>query len=340
VPAAEYSREAIELVRRHGWSEEPVAGLAYAVLGALLVFQGRLAEAEPWLNHAEQTLPPEGQPAAGLGLCYARGLLELARGHPGNSLAAFQTTGRLRRQLVTPHTFAAVTRAHGLQSLVQLGETERAEAVLAGMDPHERDTGEMHIALAVLRLARRDPQAAAAALAPVLNGSAPIAANNNLWVGMVQAFLLEAIARDALGDPATAGSALEHAFDLAEHDGILLPFLLHPAPELLHRHARHRTAHAALTGQILDLLTGTATEKPAPGPAHLQEPLSDSETRILRYLPTNLTAPEIAGQLYVSVHTVKTHMRHLYAKLGTHHRAETVEQARTLGLLAPALRKP
>jgi len=57
---------------------------------------------------------------------------------------------------------------------------------------------------------------------------------------------------------------------------------------------------------------------------------------VLRYLPTNLTAPEIAGELYVSLNTVKTHTRNLYTKLGTHRRAETVSRARSLGLLAPS----
>ncbi len=56
---------------------------------------------------------------------------------------------------------------------------------------------------------------------------------------------------------------------------------------------------------------------------------------MLRYLPTNLSAPEIASELYVSRNTVKTHMRNLYTKLGTHRRAEAVKRARDLGLLAP-----
>jgi LuxR family transcriptional regulator, maltose regulon positive regulatory protein len=57
---------------------------------------------------------------------------------------------------------------------------------------------------------------------------------------------------------------------------------------------------------------------------------------VLRYLPTNLSAPEIARELSVSVHTVRTHVRHLFAKLGAHGRTEAVARARALGLLAPS----
>jgi LuxR family maltose regulon positive regulatory protein len=114
---------------------------------------------------------------------------------------------------------------------------------------------------------------------------------------------------------------------------MLLLFLLHPAPELLERHARQRTAHASLIAEILSLLAGK-TPAPPPAAAHPPlEPLSETEIRVLRYLPTNLSTPEIANELSVSTNTVKTHVRHLYAKLGTHQRREAF--ARTLGLLAP-----
>ena len=75
---------------------------------------------------------------------------------------------------------------------------------------------------------------------------------------------------------------------------------------------------------------------PGPSPEPLLEPLSGSEVRVLRYLPTNLSGPEIASELYVSYNTVRTHLRHLYAKLGTHRRADTVARAQALGLLAPS----
>jgi len=70
------------------------------------------------------------------------------------------------------------------------------------------------------------------------------------------------------------------------------------------------------------------------------ESLSESELRVLRYLPSGLSAPEIANELYVSVNTVKTHMRHLHDKLRAHRRVEVVEVARGLGLLPVPLRTP
>ena len=86
-------------------------------------------------------------------------------------------------------------------------------------------------------------------------------------------------------------------------------------PGLLERHTRHRTAHAALIAEILSLLAGRTSSPPPAGTQPLLEALSDSEIRVLRYLPTNLSAPEIASELFVSPNTVKTHVRNLYAKL-------------------------
>ena len=70
----------------------------------------------------------------------------------------------------------------------------------------------------------------------------------------------------------------------------------------------------------------------------LAEDLTESEIRVLRYLPSNLSAPEIAAEVFLSTSTVKTHMRHVYEKLGVHKRTEAVERARDLGLLGPSVR--
>jgi LuxR family maltose regulon positive regulatory protein len=332
--AAERSERAVELARRHGWSEEPVVAVAYAALADTLIWQGRLDNAEQWLERAERTLRAELQPAAGVMLHGARGLFELALGRNDDALAAFRTADRLTDCLITPHTLATRVRAQQLETLVRLGEIQRAEAAFAALDDQQRDSAEMRTVFAELRLAQGDPLAATAVLAPLLDGAAA-APESRVWV--VRALLVGAIARDALGDRRAAGRALERSLDLAEADGALLPFLVHRAPGLLERHAFDGTAHGPLISRILALLTGP--ERPAPPqPAEqrLREPLSKSQIRVLRYLPTNLSAPEIAGELSVSVNTVRTHMRHLYVKLDAHSRAGAVERARALGLLAPS----
>jgi LuxR family maltose regulon positive regulatory protein len=329
--AAERSRQAIDLAERHGWTDQMAAGLAYMTHGSALAWLGRLDEAAAWVQRAEPTIRAETAPMSAMGVQYVRGQLELGRGRAADALTAFRAAERLAGRLAAPHPLARPMRAWLVHTLVCLGETERAEQLLAGLGERERDRGETHIATAMLRLARDDPHAATVALAPVLAGSARVGWRS--W--LVEAFLLEAIARDALGDPPAVGRAVERALDLAEPDGALLWFLLHPAPGLLERQARQRTAHAALIAQILGLLAGRTATSPA-GPRPPLELLSKSEIRVLRYLPTHLSAPEIAGELSVSTSTVKTHMRNLYAKLGVHRRAEAVERARALGLLAPS----
>jgi LuxR family maltose regulon positive regulatory protein len=94
-----------------------------------------------------------------------------------------------------------------------------------------------------------------------------------------------------------------------------------------------------LLADILDVLAGSSLPPRADAPQEPHEDLSESELRVLRYLPTNLSAPEIAAELFLSTSTVKTHMRHVYAKLGAHRRTEAVESARALGLLGPTSRR-
>jgi LuxR family maltose regulon positive regulatory protein len=335
VRAAERGRQAVELAERHGWTDDPAAGIAYTHLGVVMVWQGRLGEVEPWVRRAERTVRAEADPVEAMALPSLRGVLEQACGRDGDALAAFRAADRLAGQLAVSHYMVAVTRARLVEALVRLGETERAEQALADLGEPDREPGELRMAEAALRLAQGDPHAAAAALAPVLDGSVPAVRHRK-----VQSFLLEAIARDALGDLPAADRALERALDLAEPDGILLPFLLSPPPGVLERQARQRTAHAWLLAEIRGLLAGQTPAAPSVGPQPPLEPLSHSEIRVLRYLPTNLPVPEIANELSVSPHTVRTHVAHLYAKLGAHTRAEAVNRARAIGLLAASPRRP
>jgi LuxR family maltose regulon positive regulatory protein len=153
---------------------------------------------------------------------------------------------------------------------------------------------------------------------------------------LVEAHLLAGTAHLDLGDRNAAAAAAEAALAAAEPDRLIFPFAMTQAAELLDALPRHETAHGALLADIVDLLRG----EPAPTPDRqvLSQPeeLTPGELRVLRYLPTNLTRPEIARELYISVSTVNTHIRHIYSKLGTRDRSSAVTRARELRLLSTA----
>jgi LuxR family transcriptional regulator, maltose regulon positive regulatory protein len=119
------------------------------------------------------------------------------------------------------------------------------------------------MALAALRIAQDDPHAATVALAPVLSGAVPVAPAT--WLSL--ACLLEAMARDALGDPAAARDAMRRALDAATPDGVLATFLFHPpARELFDRYAPDRGEQAALAAEIRNLLPAEPPEGPSAEP--------------------------------------------------------------------------
>ncbi len=345
--AEERARQTIELARRHGWTDEPAAGIAYNTLAAGGIWRRQLEEAADWVRRAERTLRAEADPMTAIVIRYIRALLELARGRYQEVLATFEAAERLSRLLDAPDWPLMRARALRLHALVRLGETGRAEQDIAEIGKQGQLSGEIRMALAALRIAQDDPHAATVALAPVLSGAVPVAPAT--WLSL--ACLLEAVARDALGDPAAARDAMRRALDAATPDGVLATFLFHPpARELFDRYAPDRGDQAALAAEIRNLLPAEPPEGPSaepklgppegpPRPAdsfRLVDPLSKTEIRVLRYLPTNLSTPEIARELSLSVHTVRTHVRHLFAKLGAHGRTEAVERARGLGLLAPS----
>jgi LuxR family transcriptional regulator, maltose regulon positive regulatory protein len=212
----------------------------------------------------------------------------------------------------------------------------RRKATRRARSDGERTSGHLGEVFAGSQPARYELQAMTAALTPMFDSSVPWV--HRAWVAV--AFLLGAISRDAPGDPDAVRPALERALDLAEADQLMFPRLTPQAPGLPERRAQHPAAPAALISEIIGLLAQASGPAATPaGPALPCEALTRCEARVLRYLPTNLSAREIAGGLCLSANTVKTHQRHLYQKLGARNRMEAVERARALGLLAPSSRK-
>jgi len=331
--ARERVLEAIAICEAHGWAADRVVGAALVALAALDVLQGRFEEAEQWLNRAEQAVRPDIEPATGLLLHLTRGMLQAACGRHEGAVVAFRAAAELEAHLAGPHLLSVPAHCLLAEMQVRLGDTAAARATLAGLPDDQRTSSPARAALAFTQLAEGDVPAAVDVLAPVLDGLVP-----SLPLEIIEALLLDARARDLLGEMPAAESDVERALELAEPDGFVWPFVVTPVRELLEGHPRHRTAHGALLRDVLDVFAGKqAPTRTGELPAVCEE-LTESELRVLRYLPSNLSAREIGRELYLSVHTVKTHMWRIYTKLGAHRRTEAVERARELRLLAPSLR--
>jgi LuxR family maltose regulon positive regulatory protein len=219
-----------------------------------------------------------------------------------------------------------------LATRARLGMVGEARAALAALDDESAGSGEIRNARAVICLADGDPAGALGAVRDVLDGTAPIIG----YVTVVEAHLLAGLAYRELGDQRAANQAAERALALAEADRLVLPFAMTGSRELLEALPRHQTAHASLLTGILDVLRDEprATKNQSAPPE--AEELSPCELQVLRYLPTNLSRPQIADELSVSVNTVSTHISSIYAKLGVSDRSSAVQRARELWLLAAA----
>ena len=329
--ALELSERAIAIAEEHGWTSQSMTTGAFAMAGMALVRMGRFAEAEEHLGRAEESLRATPDPGVEAVIRHARGMLRFGEGRFDEALAEFARAQSLERLLVSEHVFTVDVHGRALQVRVRMGDTESAELEIGRLSAEQRNRAGARIALAALELEQDNPEGAIEALAPVVDGSAP--ALYERWA-RAEALLLRVIASDRLGQRRAAEEALEASLKLAEPEGLILPFMLWPSQELLERHPKHRTAHATFISTILDAQAGRASPQRGSN-APLRDELSEAELRVVGYLPSNLTASEIASELVVSTNTVRTHMRHIYAKLDAHTRSEAVARARELGLVAP-----
>ncbi|MFY9864790.1 MAG: LuxR C-terminal-related transcriptional regulator, partial [Trebonia sp.] len=320
------------LAEQHGWGTEPVIAPALVTLTSTLVWTGEFAEAERWLQRTMQAVQADTGPDIRLLLHITTGILRVCTGRRRQALDEFRAAERLQSRLEGPHALASQVTGWLVATEACLGMTGEARATLQAIDDERAGSGEIGNARAVICLADGDPAAALAAVRDVLDGTAPVIG----YVTMVEARLIAGLAHRELGDRRAANQATERALALAEADRLVLPFAMTGSRELLEALPGHETAHAALLADILDVLRGRSlAASDQPGAAQGEE-LSQGELKVLRYLPMNLSRPEIAAELSVSVNTVSTHIRSIYAKLQVGDRSAAVQRARQLRLLATA----
>jgi LuxR family transcriptional regulator, maltose regulon positive regulatory protein len=323
-------REAIALAERYGWADEWVIAPALITMAATLVWTGEFDQGERWLQRARQAWQADSGPDIGLLLHLTIGTLQACRGRHHEALPEFTAADQLQSRLVGSHALASQVTGWRLATQARVGRVREARAALAALGDERSRSGESRNARAVICLADGDPSAALRAVQPVLDGAAPVIG----YVTVVEACLLAGLAHRELGDQGAAGQAAERALSLAEADRLILPFAMTGARALLEALPSHQTGHPALRADILDVLHGSPQPAPRPDPSPPAEPLSPGELRVLRYLPTNLSRPQIASELSVSLNTVNTHFRSIYAKLQVRDRSAAVQRARELRLLA------
>src|SRR6516162_7504127 len=314
----------------HSSGAEPIVAPARVTLTGTMIWTGEFDEGERELQRTSRALQTDTGPGIRLLVHMVSGQLQAGRGLHHEALEEFSAAERLRSQLEGSHALANQVTGWMLATQARAGQPAEARAALASLDSEQASSGEVSNACAVICLAEGDPAAALGAVADVLDGAAPVIG----YVTLVETHLLAGLAHRQLGDQRAANQAAERALALAEPDRLVLPFAMTGSGELLEALPRHETAHAALLADILDVVHGSSLAAQDRSASPQAEELSPSELRVLRYLPTNLSRPEIASELSVSVNTVNTHVRNIYAKLGASDRSSAVQRARELRLLS------
>jgi LuxR family maltose regulon positive regulatory protein len=324
---------ALDLAEAEGWTGAASAGVGYLTLGALRLLEDDLGASEELLERAKRALDGSGERLPAALLAQIEATLLSAYGQPLTALDVLRgATGPAGVPL--PRFVRVSATMLEAELLLALGEPAGAWRLLTETDATE-SASDAGVGFAHLSLATGRPDAAIEAVATfVADERAPVQ-----LAARVEAWVLDAIARDEIRDEGGALRALERALDLAEPRGLVRPVVRHGAPvrSLLRRHIRNGTAHRAFAGELLTALEDDPAHQTAQaGP--LLEPLSERELAVLRFLPTMMSNTEIAAEMFVSVNTVKTHLKHIYRKLDVTDRRDAVRRGRDLRLLSPGLR--
>ena len=335
--AEERSTRAVELAEQRGWCEGPAAACAHLAAATCAYQRGEFERAEGLLARAAAAADTAETPVR-LTVGLLQALTLAAAGQRSAARGALKLSA-IRSELAdgapAPDFVRVVLDDAEPRVLMAAGEVEQARATLAGALEGAPDSVALLVRQASFELRDGEPELARASLA---RARAEQQQKPHPHPAMLlEAWLLQALADRAAGEPQAASEALDRALALAEREPFRDAFLLNgPAVrELLELQAQDGTAHPAL----LEVLLDGVGQGPASG-ATLAEPLTEREQRILRYLPTMLTNAEIGAEVFVSLNTVKTHLRSIYRKLDANGRADAVERARRLGLLPAGIKRP
>jgi LuxR family maltose regulon positive regulatory protein len=324
--AAELAGQAILVADEHrlpGWNPNPAALIA---LARVHLERNDLREARSCLKQADAGLAASPDKLIGAVAYLAAASVALAE---GRAPAAAQIIGRARSGWPVP---VWLDQQLSLVESRACGAAGDIKAALAAAERVGRGTSlEAAVTLAHAWATAGDGDNARLALAPALAAGSGAADRVR-----VQAWLVDAQLSYASGDRARGRRSFASALRLAEPEQLRLPFAaehgwIGPAlqrdPELA---AAHRSL---LVPAVLHEQLPAPARAPDQAPILVVEPLTEREREVLRHVSGMLNTAEVASEMYISVNTVKTHLRSIYRKLAAAHRAEAVRRARQLQLI-------
>ncbi|MEW2171293.1 LuxR C-terminal-related transcriptional regulator [Streptomyces sp. NPDC007027] len=314
------SREAISEAERSGLPAAARSSVGELVLAAVAIDHSDLIAARTHLHQAAVSAAGNRDPIVTSWLAIVRSRLLLARGEHEQALRVLDDMEEAPvAETPSPWVDTQVALSAAAVHMAR-GHPQAAVAALA----EQRDAGpECATASACALLAAGDTEAALTLLGTLssVNGRGPAV--------RVPALLVRAQAADALGDDASARRLVARALTAAGPERLRRPFL--EAGPWLRKLLDHRPA----PGQVAEWLsTGLSTvDSGEPARAPVLEPLSEREREVLGRLAQMMSTEEIAADLFLSVNTIKTHLRNIYRKLAVTRRGEAVRRAREAGLL-------
>jgi LuxR family maltose regulon positive regulatory protein len=326
------AEQALELAKEHGWTRTSPAGTAAMIAALIATLQCRFDEASRLVALADRvSWHPHDRPVRTclalprLVLLASEGRVEDALDVVRQALAELEDWPVDRAILLALHAWQA-------RLLAACGDRQDAIAILDAAS--EPGALLVHSTRARFLVDDRRYEDARRLLAPLLPATTTVPMLPSVPVDL---WLVDALALDGLMEHEAASRSLEQALELAAPGRLLRPIVSHGQVllPLLRRQSRFGTAHADLIAEACALIEGGGAPARATVSA-LAEPLSARERQILGYMPTVMSNGDIAKELYLSVNTVKTHVRSIYRKLGVDNRRAAVARAKELRLLGRA----
>jgi len=327
-------REGLSLVEKPGNPASPGVGYAYVGLAEVLREWNELESAADYAERGVALCKLIGQAEILMPAYITLARVQCARGDPQAALATLQEASQVASELSAWSLESVYVHLARLWLL----KGDLAPAVQwmqqSGLGPDAPILFNREAALltAVRVLLAQSRSAEADRL---LKRLAEAAENTGRWGSLVEILLLQGLSTWNQGEKGRALVPLERALGLAEPEGYLRIFLdegesMHTMLADYHKHSSKSTPYLE---KLLAVFSGGGPTGVAHPQSTLVEPLSERELEVLRLLAAGRSNPEIARDLYISLNTVKAHVKSIFAKLEAHNRTGAANRARELQLI-------